>query len=142
MNRTDRNRSLEMATRIGAVLAAALPLSPAIAAEGDQGSIMEEIVVTAQKREESVQDVAISIAALSGQRMAQLGLTSAADLVTQVPGLKVSGSGGGAISTFSIRGVTQNDFSAAQEAPVAVYIDEGYVSLNSITNFSLFDLER
>jgi iron complex outermembrane receptor protein len=103
---------------------------------------MEEIIVTAQKREESMQDVAISLAAFSGDQMRQLGLTNATDLVTQVPGLKVSGSGGGAINTFSIRGVTQNDFSASQEAPVAVYIDEGYISLNSITNFSLFDLER
>jgi iron complex outermembrane receptor protein len=142
MHRTDRTRSHELALTIATVLASALSWNPALAAVDEQGSMMEEIVVTAQKREESAQDVAISIAAYSGEQMKELGVTNAADLVTIVPGLKVSGSGGGAISTFSLRGVTQNDFSPAQEAPVAVYIDESYISLNSITNFSLFDLER
>ena len=108
-----------------------------------EGSLMlEEVVVTAQKREESMQDVAISVTAFSSEQMVELGMTSAIDLVSQVPGLHVSGAGGGAINNFSIRGVTQNDFAASQESPVAVYVDEGYISLNTITNFSLFDLER
>ncbi|MBI1731428.1 MAG: TonB-dependent receptor [Gammaproteobacteria bacterium] len=107
-----------------------------------QADVIEEIVVTAQKREESLQDVAVSVTAFSGDQMAELGLTSAIDLVSQTPGLQVSGSGGGSVNTFSVRGVTQNDFAASQESPVAVYVDEGYVSLNSITNFSLFDIER
>lgn len=142
MHSTYRGRNHVLARKIATVLAMALPAVPGLASAQAQSSMLEEIVVTAQKREESMQDVAISLAAFSGERMAQLGITNAADLVTQVPGLKVSGSGGGAVNTFSIRGVTQNDFSPAQEAPVAVYVDEGYISLNSITNFSLFDLER
>ena len=54
----------------------------------------------------------------------------------------MSGAGGGAINTFAIRGVAQNDFSAAQEAPVAVYVDDAYISQNTVTNFSLFDIAR
>ena len=96
--------------------------------------LLEEVVVTAQKREQSLQDVGISVTAFTGDQLNALGLTSAIDLISQTPGIEVSGSGGGSINTFSIRGVTQNDFAASQEAPVAVYIDEGYVSLNSITN--------
>jgi iron complex outermembrane receptor protein len=142
MLRTNHADNDVLARKIATILTLALPLGPGVAVAQQQSSLMEEIIVTAQKREESMQNVAISIAAFSGEQMAQLGITNSTDLVTQVPGLKVSGSGGGAISTFSIRGVTQNDFSPAQEAPVAVYVDEGYLSLNSITNFSLFDLDR
>ena len=108
----------------------------------ESGLMLEEIIVTAQKRSENLQDVPISVTAFSGQQMAQLGVTNAIDLISQVPGLKVSGAGGGAINNFSIRGVTQNDFAASQESPVAVYVDEAYISLNTITNFSLFDLDR
>jgi iron complex outermembrane recepter protein len=142
MHLTHRVRNQVLSRKIASILALALPTASGTAWAAEQSSLMEEIIVTAQKREESMQNVAISLAAFSGEKMAQLGITSSTDIVTQVPGLKVSASGGGAISTFSIRGVTQNDFAASQEAPVAVYVDEGYVSLNSITSFSLFDLER
>lgn len=117
-------------------------LAPAIATAQESGSMLEEIIVTAQKREENLQDVAISVAAFSGRQMAELGLTHATDLVKQVPGLKVSGAGGGTVAAFSIRGVTQNDFAGGQESPVAVYVDEAYISQSYVTGFSLFDLER
>ena len=78
-----------------------------------------------------MQDVAISVTAFSGEQMAELGVTNAIDLIAQVPGLKVSRAGAGAINNFSIRGVTQNDFAASQESPVAVYVDEAYISLNT-----------
>jgi iron complex outermembrane receptor protein len=134
----DCSRANAHLSRCLLVGAAALLVAP-----GSAGAqVLDEIVVTAQKREQNLQDVAVSVTAFSGAQMQQLGLSSAADLVSQTPGLQVSGSGGGAINTFSVRGVTQNDFAASQEGPVAVYIDEGYVSLNSITNFSLFDMER
>jgi iron complex outermembrane receptor protein len=142
MNFTDRTNNPALTRQVATVLALAWSAIPGLAWAQAQGSLMEEIVVTAQKREQAMQDVPISLAAFSGEQMSRLGITNSTDIVTQVPGLKVSGSGGGAISTFSIRGVTQNDFAASQEAPVAVYVDEGYISLNSITSFSLFDLER
>ena len=105
-------------------------------------ALLEEVVVTAQKREQSIQDVGIAITAFSAQQLKELGFTNAIDVVAHSPGLEVSGSGGGTIASFSIRGVTQNDFSGAQEGPVAVYVDEVYISQNSVTNFSLFDLDR
>lgn len=124
------------------LFASVLLMPVAHAQDAETSSLLEEVLVTAQKRSESAQDVPISMAAFSGQQMTELGINNAADLVNSVPGLQISGSGGGAINTFSIRGVTQNDFAASQESPVAVYIDEAYISLNTITNFSLFDLER
>jgi iron complex outermembrane receptor protein len=130
-----------LALSVAAVLGTtAFGSAPARAAEGSIA--LEEVIVTAQKREESLQNVGISVTAFSSDQMAALGMSSAVDVVAQTPGLHVSGAGGGSINSFSIRGVTQNDFAASQESPVAVYVDEGYISLNSITNFSLFDLER
>ena len=109
---------------------------------GAQAQLLEEVVVTAQKREQSLQDVGISVTAFSGEQMTKLGFIESNDLVAQTPGLEVSGFGGGALASFNIRGVGQNDFTANQEAPVATYIDEAYQASNITTRFALFDLER
>ena len=107
-----------------------------------QSVFEDEIVVTATKKEENLQDVGVSVTAFTGDQLEALGLTSSIDLIAQTPGIEVSGSGGGAINSFSIRGTGQNDFAANQEGPVAVYIDDGYISSNTVTAFSLFDIER
>jgi iron complex outermembrane receptor protein len=107
-----------------------------------QASVLEEVVVTAQKREQNLQDVGVSITAYSGDQLDALGFNNSIDLVAHTPGLEANGFGGGALSTFSIRGVGQNDFSANQEAPIAVYVDEAYISSNVATRFSIFDIER
>jgi len=119
-----------------ATTAALLTAAPAMSA------VLEEVVVTAQKREQNLQDVGISVTAFSADQMRQLGFTNSVDVVAHTPNVEVTGAGGGVINTFSIRGVTQNDFSAAQESPIAVYIDEVYISQNFVTGFSIFDLER
>lgn len=103
---------------------------------------LEEIVVTAQKREQKLQDVGMAITALSGDRLSELGITSGIDITTQVPGIQVSGAGGGTTNSFNIRGVTQNAFAGSLESPIAVYQDDVYISLNTIIDLSLFDLER
>ena len=113
-----------------------------ILSTGAQSQLLEEVVVTAQKREQSIQDVGISITAFSGDQMNKLNMTESNDLVAMTPGLEVSGFGGGGLASFNIRGVGQNDFTANQEAPVATYIDEAYQASNITTRFALFDLER
>ena len=104
--------------------------------------LLEEVVVTAQKREQSLQDVPISVTAFNGSQIRELGFNNSVDLVAQTPGVEITGYGGGAVNSFSIRGSGQNDFAAQQEAPVATYVDEAYISSNIVTRFSLFDLER
>jgi iron complex outermembrane receptor protein len=113
--------------------------SPLIAASS---SDLEEIVVTAQKREQNVQDVGISISAISGERLASLGKTDSVQIAAITPGVSISGSSGNQTSQFSIRGVTQNDFSDHVESPNAVYIDEGYVGFMQAQLFGMFDLDR
>jgi iron complex outermembrane recepter protein len=119
-----------------------IPLAAILQAAPAYSALLEEVMVTAQKREQNLQDVGIAVTAFSGNQLNELGFTEAIDVIAQSPGVEASGSGGGTVNTYSIRGVTQNDFSAAQEGPVAVYIDDAYVSQNFVTNFSLFDLDR
>lgn len=101
-----------------------------------------EIVVTAQRREQSMQDVGIAVAAYSGDALKAMGLSKTTDIALFTPGLFVSGSIGGQTQQFSVRGVTQSDFNDAVEAPVAVYIDDVYVSTQQGQTLALFDVGR
>ena len=105
--------------------------------------LIEEIVITAQKKQENIQDVGIAITALTGKQMKALGISSSLDIVAHTPGLEATGAGGGVGATsFAIRGVAQNDFSSPQESPVAIYIDQSYIATPAMSSFSLFDVER
>jgi len=101
-----------------------------------------EIVVTAQHRTERLQDVGISISAIGGEQLTRLGVTSSIDIGRITPGVHVSGNFGGQTAQYTIRGVTQNDFSDVLEGPVAVYFDDGYIGSLSGQIFGTFDLER
>ena len=101
-----------------------------------------EIIVTAQHREERLQNVGISISAIGGEQLTRLGVTNSMDIGRITPGVHVSGSFGGQSAQYTIRGVTQNDFSDVLEGPVAVYFDDGYIGSLSGQIFGTFDLER
>ncbi|RJG55890.1 TonB-dependent receptor [Sphingobium terrigena] len=101
-----------------------------------------EIIVTAQRRDQNIQDVGIAIAAYSGNALREMGVGSSVDIARLTPGVSISASAGGQNSQFSIRGVTQNDFSDAIEAPVAVYVDETYIPNLNGQIFGTFDLDR
>lgn len=103
---------------------------------------MAEIIVTANRREQSLQDVSIAIAAFPEERIADLDIESGLDIGKLTPGLFVSNGGGGQSLQFSIRGVTQADFSDIFEGPIAVYIDDTYIPFLQGQIFATFDLER
>jgi iron complex outermembrane receptor protein len=105
-------------------------------------NLLEEVVVTAQKREQNVQDVGISITAFTGDTLRSLGVTSSYDIAALTPGVHISGNLAGQNTQFSIRGVTQNDFNDIVEAPNAVYLDEGYIAIAQAQTFGLFDIDR
>jgi len=105
-------------------------------------SVLDEITVTAQKREQSIQDVGISISAFSGEQLHELGINNSVDIAAMTPGVYISGNNGGQKTLFTIRGVTQNDFNDHTEAPVAVYVDDGYVAFGQGQIFGVFDLDR
>ncbi len=104
--------------------------------------LLEELIVTATKRSESVQDVGIAITAISGDQMEALGFTSAQQVAAFAPGVSTVQPNGEANYSIGIRGVTNSDFTTNVESPVAVYIDEVYISQQSGTGFALFDMER
>jgi iron complex outermembrane receptor protein len=104
--------------------------------------LMETIVVTAQKRTESIQNVGIAITAFNGDQLDRLGVENSTEIAKFTPGVSLSGSFAGQQQQFSIRGVTQNDFNDHVESPNAIYIDEAYVAMQQGQIFSTFDLER
>ncbi|MEH6550177.1 MAG: TonB-dependent receptor [Pseudomonadales bacterium] len=107
-------------------------------------AILEEVMVTAQKREQSLQDVGVSVSAFTGDQMDALGWTNSMHVAAQTPGLVATSNTGdsGNIALFSIRGVNQGDFAEGQEAPVAIYNDEVYLSSPGASGAPAYDLER
>jgi iron complex outermembrane recepter protein len=109
----------------------------------DRNAVLEEIIVTAQKREQNPQDVPISLTVFSASDIRDLGFTRAQDLVKQTPGLSFNQNANDDVSmTFSLRGVGLNDFSAFNESPVAIYFDGVYQATLAGNNSQLFDIER
>lgn len=106
-------------------------------------SVIEKIEVTAQKRIQPLQSVGIAVTALSGDQMDALGLENAQQVTAMAPGVTTIQPNGPSSFFVSIRGVGQNDFSGDhQESPVAIYLDEAYISAASGAGFQLFDMER
>lgn len=122
-------------------LLAVVLLSSAVTAQ--EGSVLEEVVVTAQKRVQSAQDTPIAVTVLSGDALQKLGVESSNDIADYTPGLKISPVfGAGNIPNIAIRGVGLNDFRDYHESPSAVYVDEVYKAALASLDFQLFDLER
>ena len=116
-----------------------LSAAPAIA----QDRIFDEIIVTAQKKAESSQDVPISISAYTGDSLEDLGIEGTADLGRLVPGLEISSSSGtGSQLIVTLRGVGLNDYNTNNSGPVGFYSDEVYISSPILTTFQFFDTER
>ena len=88
-----------------------------------QAVLLEEVVVTAQKREQSLQDVGISVTAFSGNQIRELGYTNTIDIAAQTPGLGII-QFHPTLTTVNIRGISQNDFADHLEPPIAMYVDE------------------
>ena len=107
-----------------------------------QGAVLEEIIVTAQKREQSAQDVPIAVSAFSGDQLEQLGYTNAQQVTAMAPGVSTVQPNGEANYAVAIRGVAANDFTTNIESPVAIYLDDTYISQMSGAGFQLFDMER
>ena len=114
-----------------------------IISAGASASVIERIEITAQKRVQPLQSVGIAVTALSGDQMDALGIENAQQVTAMAPGVTTIQPNGPSSFFVSIRGVGQNDFSGDhQESPVAIYLDEAYISAASGAGFQLFDMER
>ncbi len=113
--------------------------SQALAAD----AVIEEIIVTAQKREESLQETPISVTAFSGRAIEDLGFRQSVDITAQTPNFNVGyPNGDTGVPAMFIRGVGLNDFAVLNQGPIASYVDEVYVSSNAAQIFQLLDLDR
>ncbi|PZU51045.1 MAG: TonB-dependent receptor [Sphingomonas sp.] len=115
------------------------------AVEGGESAGLEsdEIIVTAQRRSQSVMDVPLAISALGGDTLQNKGITSSVNLDQSVPNLQVSSNFGNAQPNFSLRGVSvANEYNSNQASPVGVYMDDVYLAARSSHGMGLFDLDR
>ncbi|MCR8922625.1 TonB-dependent receptor [Dasania sp. GY-MA-18] len=119
-----------------------IALTAAVGAGQVYSAALEEVLVTAQKREQSVQEVPIAITSIGGEDLKNLGFKSATDVQFQTPGLIVSYASSNAIPNFTLRGVGLNDFTAVQSSPVAIHVDDIYYGNSTLLNFALFDVNR
>lgn len=100
-----------------------------------------DIVVTAQRREERLQDVGLAVSAQTGAQLQSRGVVDAADLGKIIPSLRTNAYSSAA-TVYNVRGVSQNDYGDQQEPPIAVYQDDSYASSVVTAGFPIFDLAR
>jgi len=129
---------------VGAVLCigAVLVKSPSFAAAANDAAGLDEIVVTAQKRQESAQDVGMALSVLSGASLADKGITHVDDLQNALPSLQVEPAFGSGLPQYRIRGVGFLDYTSNNASPVGVSLDDVAFALPIQSQGQLFDIDR
>lgn len=102
---------------------------------------MQDIIVTAQKRAQSLNDVGLTINAATGDQLADLGVRDTGDLAKISPGLTFTKSQDGT-PLFTIRGIGFNDYTLGSSPTVSVYVDQIGLPFSQMTQGATLDLER
>jgi len=128
-------------------LVIALAAAPAVAQPADVANSDEsdagEIIVTAQRREQSLLSVPLSVSAVTGDQLVQRAVTDSTQLSSLVPNLQVSSSYGRTEPAFSMRGVSiGNEFNTNQASPIGIYVDDAYMASRVQHGSQIYDLER
>ncbi|MDT7529110.1 TonB-dependent receptor [Sphingopyxis sp. SE2] len=108
------------------------------AASPDDGTI----IVTAQKREQRLQDVPVSVTALGSAQLEAAGIDSGTEIARQTPNLRVSVLGDESQPKFAIRGISTPEFNLNAISPTGVFYDEVYVGSSFLGGAQIFDIER
>lgn len=104
--------------------------------------VLEEVIVTAQKRAQSLQNVGITVNALSGEDLSELRIDTAEDIAKYTPNVDIKATNSFGNPNIAIRGVGLNDFTSNNTPTVGIYVDEVYLSSTAMMSFQMFDLER
>lgn len=124
-------------------LTTALPPQTAAQALAGAPPTLDTLVVTAQKREQSLEDVAASITVFGGEALTERGALEVKDIGQLTPNVQIEGTYGNASNPIiTIRGVGIEDFNDNNSSPAGVYVDEVYYVAPPMLAFGLFDLER
>ena len=138
-------QGLPAAIATGLLAMTLTPLALAQSEQDDMGEIglLEEVIVTAQRREQVMQEVPMSISAFSGKELAQLQANNLDAIQGAVPNLNlVQGRGSNSSVNVFIRGVGQPDALQSFDPAVGVYLDDVYMSRIQGALFKLYDIER
>jgi len=136
--------SLRVLTTAGLIASALLANMPVVAepAESAAADALSEVVVTAQRREESAQNVGIAISVLSGASLAGKSITYVNDLQNSIPSLQVEPAFGSGQPQYRIRGVGFLDYTSNNASPIGVSVDDVSLALPIQTQGQLFDIDR
>jgi iron complex outermembrane receptor protein len=103
---------------------------------------LEEITVTAQRRAQGVNDVAIAINAFGAQEIKDLGYVDVTQIARQTPNLDVKYTWGNSMPVYTIRGVGMNSFQASDTSSVGLYVDDVFQTSVATMGAFLYDIER
>ncbi len=134
-------RSFAAAIGCGVVLFNSVGLAETSVSASDAGGL-EEVVVTAQRKVESLQNVGIAISVLSGQDLADKSITYVNDLQNATPSLQIEPAFGSGQPQFRLRGVGFLDYTSNNTSPVGASIDGVAFALPIQTQGQLFDIDR
>lgn len=117
------------------------PDTPAQVDEDPEGRL-KTVVVTAQRREQSVNDVGIAINAFDAKQLQDLGVADVSDLALLTPGVNLTETGVTGVPVYSIRGVGFDDYSSNSTSTVGIYHDDVSLPYPTMTRGPQFDLSR
>jgi iron complex outermembrane receptor protein len=132
---------LTLAASIAGLLTEARAADAALKPAADAGRL-EDIVVTAQRREQSAQDIGIALTVISGDDLATRGVTNVNQLQFSAPGLQIVPAFGSGQPEFRLRGVGFDDYASNNTSTVGVYVNEVSYPLPIQTQGLLFDIDR
>lgn len=137
-----RRASLCAGAALGALLAApALAQNGAPAPAAAQPDVLEEVLVTAQRRSQRLQDVPVTVTAFGSDQIAAAHIIGVQDVITRTPGLSFDAFPASEPRLF-IRGIGSSDRGSAGDPSAAVFLDEVYLGRPSAIAFDAFDIER
>jgi iron complex outermembrane receptor protein len=131
-------------TALAAIAAAAIGVPGIAAAQDDDTSLFEEIVVTATKRAQSIYQVPVAVSAFEGDKLAQQGIVDIVDIGKFVPNLNITQFSAGHVSSSNpfIRGIGLQDHLITTDPGVSVYVDGVYLGRQIGQNWNLSNIER
>jgi outer membrane receptor protein involved in Fe transport len=135
------NRLL-VSVSVGALAALCSTTATAQQASPERATTIDEVIVTAQRREQAAQDVGIALSVLSGESLTQQGVTNVNQLQNATPNLEVEPAFGGGAAQFRLRGVGFQDYASNNSPTVGVYVNEVAYPVPVMTQGLIFDIDR
>lgn len=142
---TKRRISATLPAALAGLLAAGGVMAQDSAGEADAADsanyMLEEVTVTAQRREQSLQEVPVSVTAISGDRVQEGGIMNVGDVAAETPNFTMTQFNIGE-PQYYLRGIGNSNDSAGSDPAVGVFIDDVYIGRAGGTSTDLFDIER